>query len=267
MDNQIATNKIAVFIMSAILLPPAYSEAPSEDLAAQLEQMKVMMEQMRQEKERTDAIIRAKQEEEVQKKKEEQLQKEQEDARQLVEFFKPRQARVHHYAYNPNPGSYHGFVGLFREMDKSGENLVEILSNGQFIDFLQQAHDIMITDRHIYRVIGKGGYHLGGAFETKYLSRVYTFNNPLTLSQVKMIDNTLKDDSFGFSLMTRISNRIRVETGGIIFDMDARRKFESIIRLIPGSYKNGDWRQLDGFFGMYFNETTMEVSELPPPSL
>lgn len=49
--------------------------------------------------------------------------------------------------------------------------------------------------------------------------------------------------------------------------MDARKKFESVIRLIPGSYKNGDWKQLDGFFGMYFNETTMEVSEIPPPSL
>jgi hypothetical protein len=49
--------------------------------------------------------------------------------------------------------------------------------------------------------------------------------------------------------------------------MDARKKFESVIRLIPGSYKNSDWRQLDGFFGMYFNETTMEVSEMPPPSL
>ena len=46
--------------------------------------------------------------------------------------------------------------------------------------------------------------------------------------------------------------------------MDARKKFESVIRLIPGSYKNGSWRQLDGFFGMYFNETTMEVSEVPP---
>jgi hypothetical protein len=48
---------------------------------------------------------------------------------------------------------------------------------------------------------------------------------------------------------------------------DTLKKFESIIRLIPGGYKNGDWRQLDGFFGMYYNETTMEVSEVPPPSI
>jgi hypothetical protein len=52
---------------------------------------------------------------------------------------------------------------------------------------------------------------------------------------------------------------------GDVPQSDALKKFESIIRLIPGSYKNGSWRQLDGFFGMYFNETTMEVSEVPPP--
>lgn len=40
--------------------------------------------------------------------------------------------------------------------------------------------------------------------------------------------------------------------------LDARKKFESIIRLIPGSYQNSDWKQLDGFFGLYYNEKTME---------
>lgn len=43
------------------------------------------------------------------------------------------------------------------------------------------------------------------------------------------------------------------------------RKFESVIRLIPGSYQNGSWKQLDGFFGMYFNEETLELSDSPPP--
>jgi hypothetical protein len=32
--------------------------------------------------------------------------------------------------------------------------------------------------------------------------------------------------------------------------------------LIPGGYKNGLWRPLDGFFGVYFDEKTMELSEL-----
>jgi hypothetical protein len=43
------------------------------------------------------------------------------------------------------------------------------------------------------------------------------------------------------------------------------RKFETVIRLIPGGYKNGSWRPLDGFFGVYLDEKTMELSELIPP--
>ena len=43
------------------------------------------------------------------------------------------------------------------------------------------------------------------------------------------------------------------------------KNLELTLRLIPGSYKNGSWRQLDGFFGLYFNETIMEVSTILPP--
>lgn len=55
---------------------------------------------------------------------------------------------------------------------------------------------------------------------------------------------------------------------GDAFDTEcytSRRKFESIMRLIPGGYKNGAWRQLDGFWGMYFNDDTLELSATPPP--
>jgi len=45
------------------------------------------------------------------------------------------------------------------------------------------------------------------------------------------------------------------------------RNLESIIRIVPGSYQNGLWKQLDGFFGIYFHELTMELSELPPLKL
>lgn len=47
-------------------------------------------------------------------------------------------------------------------------------------------------------------------------------------------------------------------------DHSSLRKFESIIKLIPGGYKNGSWRPLDGFFGVYLNEATMDLSELVP---
>jgi hypothetical protein len=40
--------------------------------------------------------------------------------------------------------------------------------------------------------------------------------------------------------------------------------FQTILRLIPGGYKNGPWKQLDGFFGPYLNEETLEIISLVP---
>ena len=264
-----------------VAAPPVYAEAPHDDLAAELAQMKAMMEQMRLEKERMETEARRKAEEEEKLKAEMEAKckaeaeevkrkEEQEEACALANFFKPKQDMVRSCAYGANPGSYGGLVGFFREIDKSGENLVQILSSGMG-DYLQYIHDVIITDRHIYRVIGIGGYgERESGFTVKYLSKVYTFNTQLTIKQVRMIDTTInyKDNYVKRSIASRVSDRLSCGYGGNgKCDMDARKKFESVIRLIPGSYKNGDWRQLDGFFGMYFNETTMEVSEMPPPSL
>jgi hypothetical protein len=43
--------------------------------------------------------------------------------------------------------------------------------------------------------------------------------------------------------------------------------FQTILRLIPGGYKNGPWRPLDGFFGPYLNEDTLEIISLIPETL
>jgi len=40
--------------------------------------------------------------------------------------------------------------------------------------------------------------------------------------------------------------------------------FQTILRLIPGSYKNGPWKQLDGFFGPYMNQETLEINSFIP---
>lgn len=45
---------------------------------------------------------------------------------------------------------------------------------------------------------------------------------------------------------------------------DGIDKFQTILRLIPGGYKNGPWRPLDGFFGPYLNEETLEIISLVP---
>jgi len=77
-----------------------------------------------------------------------------------------------------------------------------------------------------------------------YASKLYSFMNPLNIVHAKLVLSLIKGDLNNFHNL---------------------KNLELTLRLIPGSYKNGSWRQLDGFFGMYINEITMEVSELPPP--
>jgi len=74
---------------------------------------------------------------------------------------------------------------------------------------------------------------------------VYTFDQPLTANDMRLLDKLYQ--------LKRGVNTTQIAS-----------KFESVIRLIPGSYQHGAWRQLDGFFGMYYNNDTYELSVLPP---
>ena len=97
-----------------------------------------------------------------------------------------------------------------------------------------------------------------------YVSKLYSFTNPLNLVHAKILLSLVSIPKGGGKTIEVVERPPQsifycLYTGGY------NKLLESIIRLIPGSYKNGSWRQLDGFFGMYFNETTMEVSTIPPP--
>jgi hypothetical protein len=74
---------------------------------------------------------------------------------------------------------------------------------------------------------------------------VYTFDQNLTAKDMRLLDRLYQ--------LKRGVNTNNIAS-----------KFESVIRLIPGSYQNGAWQQLDGFFGMYYNNETNELSVLPP---
>jgi hypothetical protein len=74
-----------------------------------------------------------------------------------------------------------------------------------------------------------------------YASKLYSFINPLNIVYAKLVLSFIKGNFNNFHNL---------------------KNLELILRLIPGSYKNGSWRQQDG---IYFNETIMEVSALPPP--
>lgn len=231
--------------------PPAYKEAPGDDLVAEFAHMKAMMAQMRLEKERLETEVRRKAEEDAVATS--RVRAEQEEMREFSEIYK----RLH----DKNEGSWlsrisHGHKVLLTSL--SQREVVLFGSNGG------SNHTYFITNKNVFRV-----YPCPPTGPV--LCAVYTFHSALTKKQIIMLEKGVAISCVDFygnrtlSLMDRMSDYQDYQKDSELKRMNASKKFESVIRLIPGSYQNGDWRQLDGFFGMYFNETTMEVSEVPPP--
>jgi hypothetical protein len=243
--------------MSAIVPPPAYSEASHDDLAAELAQMKAMMEQMRLEKEVMETEARRKAEEDVamdakrkvdQEKMMATLRLEQEEARELEEIHK----RLH----ESNMRSYWIYIN-----DINQAILTSIAQHETVLFYEHREHKLtyIITNKSVYRL----------DIHSLKPGLIYTFDTTLTKKQILFLEKGVaRTNCHHGPLLGRMSS-CHYSPNPVCNEahLSAPKKFESVIRLIPGSYKNGDWRQLDGFFGMYFNETTMEVSEVPPPSI
>jgi hypothetical protein len=204
--------------------PPSYSEAPHEDLTAELAKMKAMMEQMRLDKERMEMEAKRKAEEDT-----------------SAAFYKSftitdddmgGKYKHQHQSAVLNSISQRGDIVLLMQSSINGSCYM----HSQYI----------ITHKNMY-VVTNYGKHAGPD-----ICLLYTFDSPIEKKYATILEACKR-------LLSGVVRR-----GDNLVDLDRAKKFESVIRLIPGSYRNGDWRQLDGFFGMYFNETTMEVSEVPP---
>jgi len=216
-----------VYSETAVVAPPVYAEVPSEDLAAELAQMKAMMEQMRLEKERMEMEARRKAEEDT-------------SAAFYKSFIITDEDMGGRYKHQHQSA-------VLNSISQRGDIVLLVQSK---INHMGSMHSqYIITNKHMYGVTNYGK-HAGPD-----ICLLYTFDSPIGRKYATILEACKR-------LLSGVMNG-----GGVNIDLDRAKKFESVIRLIPGSYKNGDWRQLDGFFGMYFNETTMEVSEVPPPSL
>lgn len=138
---------------------------------------------------------------------------------------------------------------------------------------------IMITDENVYFL-----YHSFNPYSINFIS-VYTFRKKINYSCIKFLKYCFDKKNIniiqphGSLIYKSIVERVKeyfshlgytddVQHGHkhrFLEPVDALEKFEQIIRLIPGSFQNGDWVALGGFFGMYFNKKTLEISEGPPP--
>ena len=129
-----------------------------------------------------------------------------------------------------NKGSF-DYGSAFAGLKKLGETfLMSVHNEPAHGGWSPQSQTNILTDQHVY------AYDGGERF-----APVYTFDSPLTMKNAKIL--TYKN--IGVAYLNPVS-------------------FEAMIRTIPGSYKNGSWRQINGFFGLYVNDETNEASRKPP---
>ena len=120
---------------------------------------------------------------------------------------------------------------------------------------------------------------------------LYHFDQPLTLRDLKILDQLINRACCSTSRHPVTGEEVRTYIGSycyiaasvytrfgeifhnaVSYDSTLRHAvssglmttFDSVLRLIPGSYRNGPWRPLDGLLGVYFNEETAELHVGPP---
>jgi hypothetical protein len=270
--------------------PPAYHEIPYEDHAAQLEQMKAMMEQMRLEKEqmrlekeRLETEAKRKVEEEAvretKRKEEEAAEKEANEIKALYEelhadFMKEwhekglsaivqsqrSQAFDAYYTIDEktrrpivkrNGGLTPEGIQLAEKYIQDGEKKLPMVTSFIKENILFGCKSIhhWITTKSLY-ITPKGLFTYN--LTTNLWCPMYLFHKQLSAKDIHILRQLQDLYTISYSGYWNQGHPM------------ALSNVEAVIRLIPGGYKNGSWRQLNGIFGMYFNETTMEVSNVPP---
>jgi hypothetical protein len=164
---------------------------------------------------------------------------------------------------------------LSMEIEKNWQEQIKVKYNGfvkddiiLFIGYSQHINDNGIYQRVNASVLitNKNFYQIRSEENKNFLDIYYTFDNELSSKDIAIISQLfVRKGKYNTSF---IEEQVSLNYGYLsnnAVNYMITKKIESVIRLIPGSYKNGDWEQLDGFYGMYFNRKTLELSEFPPP--
>ena len=126
------------------------------------------------------------------------------------------------------------WVTVSNHLSEKGEIMLALVSHPE----MSRMRYIVITDHNVY--------HIGSVEDRDFesvrdrLCPLYTFECPLTLDSAQIL--TYKG----------------------LYAVAVEKKLEAVIRTIPGAYKNGAWRQCDGFFGPYLNHEKKMMSPCPP---
>jgi hypothetical protein len=221
-----------------------------------------------------EKIIQQRVEEEVRKRVEATMQREEsrkaEEAKQLAkkkekqdldDFYREIYARQPNLTVdgfqNDTPNNYKRSLPFFKHISSLGEKILF----KQTVSMPQGGRELglFLTNQNVYVL----NYNINSGNNECYVLSVYTFNEPLNSKQAKMLYNHL-NKHVPFALKTNFNQLIASEGNNFRgYNEWVSRQFEAVVRVIPGSFQNDDWQQLDGFFGVYYNEKTMEIDIFP----
>jgi hypothetical protein len=183
------------------------------------------------------------------------------EKQELDDFYRELYARDPNLtldAYKNDTINYKRSLPFFKHISSLGEKILFI----QRVTTPQGGQDfgLFLTNQNVYVL----NYNINNEKYECYVLSVYTFDKPLNLKQAKMLYNHL-NKTLPVGIKTNFNQVIGTGGGQMfrIYNEWISRQFEEVIRVIPGSFQNDDWRQLDGFFGVYYNEKTMEINIFP----
>jgi hypothetical protein len=186
-------------------------------------------------------------------------QKELEEKKELEELYKPlRKSMISQLDYYQsefirikNKRGYL-YINMLKTHNSRNEVILSLITFDMIEEIRYVVFSLTNTGLYCYRSKNMNEYDIEAEI---YNCPVYIFKEQLSLQFAKLLINArLYPNSVH---PTSVNHTVSKPNN--------YRDIESIIRIIPGEYKNGNWRQLDGFFGMYYNDVTGELSHLPPP--
>ena len=230
------------------------------------EKMELM--RMLEESRRTIALLQKEKDDLYEcKKREDQEKKEKEEQKQLEEYYKKFEERFA-YIYHPYPNKPYEYLHkLIEKLHESGERVLFIQ------EISERNNGIIITIKNVYYICSKDNKDPNKV--DIIMNPMYTFSEKLNHKYMTLIYNMIcgkthitghNSGIIAYTMSYYISEHAgQRRDSAITADLiQGLTLFESIIRYIPGGYKNGHWKQLNGFYGMYLNEATMELSYIPP---
>jgi hypothetical protein len=247
-DNVYESDDELQYAINASLQHQKQEEKKKMELTRMLKEANRRIALLQKEKEEESiAIMRLYEEDKKRREKEEEEKEEQRKCDELYKEFREKT------------------FPLSRLMDSLGlikTHIENILEKGEIVILRKQIYksdnnwrdcDMLITNKKVYICIQSISTGYGGklTLEDYSITPIYTFLNTLNSKYLKL-------------LFSKPSFKKSDDERTILFIINDS-DLESIIRCIPGSYINGHWKQLDGFFGPYFNEETIEISLVPPP--